>query len=309
MLLGNRMNNYDFFIELNNYLGFNFDGPLKLVGNIKGIVFEVLYDNVGTLKAHTEVRLFGDDPYTEHIESAYAKTQSFMFYNIDHANVDLVIDANQLSEDKAFDICQDLNAFADCLAALMYKSGQEQKDIAERLDEARVAQQQAMVYAEKVELEKHLPDHFIRGMLGAVIGAVVGVLLWLVLAVLNYMWPYVLGAVVLCALPIVFYEMFSKAKTSPVEISFCLFITTVALLLGDRINWSVTLMRYYVISFDLAYREVPYLVQDGIYDAMEYYRDYIIMFVPLVILYFIIFRNYITGGKTVLQLLKKKNQQ
>ena len=118
-----------------------------------------------------------------------------------------------------------------------------------------------------------------------------------------------LGAVVLCALPIVFYEMFSKAKTSPVEISFCLFITTVALLLGDRINWSVTLMRYYVISFDLAYREVPYLVQDGIYDAMEYYRDYIIMFVPLVILYFIIFRNYITGGKTVLQLLKKKNQQ
>ena len=36
MLLGNWMNNYDFFIELNNYLGFNFDGPLKLVGNIKG---------------------------------------------------------------------------------------------------------------------------------------------------------------------------------------------------------------------------------------------------------------------------------
>ena len=302
------MNNYDFFIELNNYLGFNFDGPLKLVGNIKGIVFEVLYDNVGTLKAHTAVRLFGDDPYTEHIESAYAKTQAFMDYNIDHENVDLIIDQNQLSEDKAFDICQDLNAFADCLAALMYKSDAEQKDIAERLDEARIAQQQAMIYPDKEELEKHLPDHYIRGMFGALIGAIVGILLWLVLAVLNYMWPYVLGAIVLCALPIVFYEMFSKEKTSAVEISFCLFITTVALLLGNRLNWAVTLMRYYVISFDLAYREVPFLVEDGIYDAIEYYRDYIIMFVPLAIFYFIVIRNYITGGKSVTQLLKKKKQ-
>ncbi|MBR4431260.1 MAG: hypothetical protein IKS75_08195 [Clostridiales bacterium] len=302
------MNNYDFFIELNNYLGFNFDGPLKLVGNIKGIVFEVLYDNVGTLKAHTAVRLFGDDPYTEHIESAYAKTQAFMDYNIDHENVDLIIDQNQLSEDKAFDICQDLNAFAECLAALMYKSDAEQKDIAERLDEARIAQQQAMIYPDKEELEKHLPDHYIRGMFGAVIGAMVGILLWLVLAVLNYMWPYVLGAIVLCALPIVFYEMFSKEKTSAVEISFCLFITTVALLLGNRLNWAVTLMRYYVISFDLAYREVPFLVEDGIYDAIEYYRDYIIMFVPLAIFYFIVIRNYITGGKSVTQLLKKKKQ-
>ena len=302
------MNNYDFFIELNNYLGFNFDGPLKLVGNIKGIVFEVLYDNVGTLKAHTAVRLFGDDPYTEHIESAYAKTQAFMDYNIDHENVDLIIDQNQLSEDKAFDICQDLNAFAECLAALMYKSDAEQKDIAERLDEARIAQQQAMIYPDKEELEKHLPDHYIRGMFGALIGAMVGILLWLVLAVLNYMWPYVLGAIVLCALPIVFYEMFSKEKTSAVEISFCLFITTVALLLGNRLNWAVTLMRYYVISFDLAYREVPFLVEDGIYDAIEYYRDYIIMFVPLAIFYFIVIRNYITGGKSVTQLLKKKKQ-
>ena len=248
MLLGNWMNNYDFFIELNNYLGFNFDGPLKLVGNIKGIVFEVLYDNVGTLKAHTAVRLFGDDPYTEHVETAYAKTQAFKCYNIDHENVDLIIDANQLTEDKAFDICQDLNAFAECLAALMYKSDQEQKDIAERLDEARTAQQQAMIYPDKEELEKHLPDHFIRGMFGALIGAIVGILLWLVLAILNFMWPYVLGAVVLCALPIVFYEMFSKEKTSAVEISFCLFITTIALMLGDRINWAVTLMRYYATS-------------------------------------------------------------
>ena len=308
MLLGNWMNNYDFFIELNNYLGFNFDGPLKLVGNIKGIVFEVLYDNVGTLKAHTAVRLFGDDPYTEHVETAYAKTQAFKCYNIDHENVDLIIDANQLTEDKAFDICQDLNAFAECLTALMYKSDQEQKDIAERLDEARVAQQQAMIYPDKEELEKHLPDHFIRGMFGALIGAIVGILIWLVLAILNYMWPYVLGAVVLCALPIIFYEMFSKEKTSAVEISFCLFITTIALMLGDRINWAVTLMRYYAVDFSLAYREVPYLVEDGLYDAIEYYRDYVIMFGPLLILYFIIFRNYITGGKSVIQLLKKKKQ-
>lgn len=300
------MNNYDFFIELNNYLSFNFDGPLKLVGEIQGIVFEVLYDNVGTLKAHTAVRLFGDDPYPDHIESAYAKTQAFMFYNLDHENIDLVIDANQLSEEKAFDICQDLNAFAGCLSALMYKSGAEQKDIAERLDEARAAQQQAMIYPDKDELDKPLPDHFLRGMFGAVIGAAVGILAWLVLAIVNYMWPYVLGAVLLCALPIIFYELFSKEKTSSLEISFCLFITTVALLIGDRINWAVTLIRYYAITFQQAYLEVPYLVEDGIYDAMEYYRDYIIMFLPLVILYFIILRNYITGGKSVIQLLKKK---
>ena len=115
-----------------------------------------------------------------------------------------------------------------------------------------------------------------------------------------------MGAVLLCALPIIFYELFSKEKTSSLEISFCLFITTVALLIGDRINWAVTLIRYYAITFQQAYLEVPYLVEDGIYDAMEYYRDYIIMFLPLVILYFIIIRNYISGGKSVIQLLKKK---
>lgn len=300
------MNEYDFLIALNNYLGFNFDGPTKLVGDIQGIVFEVGIDIVGTLRAHTAVRLFGDDPYTDHIESAYAKTQSFISYNIDHENIDLIIDSNQLSDEKAFDICQDLNAFAGVLASLMYKSDPQQKDIAERLDEARAAQQQAMIYPNKEELELALPKHFLRGMFGAVVGAVIGILAWLILAAVNYLTPFVFGAILLCALPIIFYELFSKEKTSAIEISFCLFITIVALLVGDRFTWVMALVQYYEINMDQAYWEVPYLVQDGVYDAVEYYRDYVIMFLPLVILYFIIIRNYITGGASVIQILKKR---
>lgn len=300
------MNNYDFLVALNNYLGFSFDGPAKLVGEIQGIVFEVLTDNVGTLKVHTAVRLFGDDPFPDHIESAYGKLQSFMFYNMEHENIDLVIDSNQLSDEKAFDICQDMNTFAGDLAALMYKSDPQQKDIAVRLEEARTAQQQAMIYPDKEELERHLPRNLVRGMFGAIVGAMVGSLAWLVLSVLNYMWPYIVGAVIMCALPVIFYELFSKEKTSAFEISFCLFITVVALLVCDRFIWAFTLLRYYSITFAQAYWEVPYLVEDGIYDATEFYKDYVIMFLPLVILYFIIIRNYITGGKTVMQLLKKK---
>ena len=301
------MDQFSFLIELNNYLGFTLNRMTSSCsGDVSGIHYVIYFSDAFTLRARTFVRLFGDDPFEDHIKSAFEKLKFFKAYSQNHDLIELEVGINECSEDIAFSICEDINSFSETLSSLGYKAAPEEKDINERLAEAR-DEQQAFLMSNAREVEekrKPLPEHFLRGMLGALIGAGCGMALWMLLSFVNYMVPFLLGTLIVVILPIILYEVFSKVKTSALQIVFCLFITVIALLLGDRLTWVFTLQNWYEdITFAQAYWEVPYLIEDGIVEPMDYYQDYIAMFGMLLFVYGGIIINYIRNGRNIAELM------
>ena len=304
------MDNREFLQTLNDYLVFNNAGPGKIAGEIKSFRYEICFVSSNLLNVHTAVKLFGDAPFKDHIENAFSQLDSFTSYTLDNDNIDLLADLSVLSEDAAFSITANLTTFSEALASYGYKSsfpeprrtvdwvtGEAQQEHPEII-------QQPEIQDEEEEPELALPKRFGFGMLGAFIGAAVGMGFWVLISMLNYMFPFILGAIIVVLLPLIFYELFAKTKTSALQLGFCLFLSVVGLLLGDRLIWTFNLLSWYDdITFSTAYWEVPHIVEDGIVDAFDYYQDYIVMIGSLLIFYVMIVINYIKGGKTILELL------
>lgn len=305
------MDKYNFLAELINYLDFKFAGLGKVSGERDGISSEIFFADDDRLMVRTSVRLFGDLPYKDHIESVFQKLSYFDSYSLNEDVIELL--SVEVSDvDFAFNVSQDIILFFKEMADLGYKDSKPAQDINERLEEARQAQQDMLgitpVHTDD-EAERALPARIGFGILGAVIGAAVSMGIWVVLSMLNYMFPFVFGAILVVMTPLILYELLSGQKTSAVQIGICLFLSVVALLLGDRIIWSLNLLDWYHdIDFSMAYWEVPYLVEDGIVEAFDYYRDYLVMFAPVLIFYFIVIRNYLTGGMTVRELMAKRRR-
>jgi hypothetical protein len=305
------LDRYNFLAELNNYLDFKFAGLGKVSGERNGIYSEIFFADDDRLMVRTSVRLFGDLPYKDHIEGVFRKLSSFHSYSLNEDEIEL-LSVEITDVDSAFNVSQDVILFFKEMADLGYKDSTPARDINERLEEARQAQHEMLgvtsVHPDD-ETERALPSRIGFGILGAVIGAAVSMGIWIVLSMLNYMFPFIFGAIVVVMAPLVLYELFSGQKTSAIQIGICLFLSVVALLLGDRIIWSLNLLDWYHdIDFAMAYWEVPYLVEDGIVEAFDYYRDYIVMFAPVLLFYFIVIRNYLTGGMTVRELMAKRTR-
>ena len=305
------MDNREFLQTLNDYLVFSNAGPGKIAGEIKGYRYEICFVGSNLLNVHTAVKLFGDDPFKDHIENAYSQLDTFTSYSLDKDNIDLLADISVLSEDVAFSITANLTTFSEALASYGYKSSfPEPKRTVDWVTGEVQQEQPAYIQEPEISEEEEeprlaLPRRFGFGMLGAFIGAAVGMGFWVLISMLNYMFPFVLGAIIVVLLPLIFYEMFAKTKTCALQLGFCLFLSVVGLLLGDRLIWSFNLLSWYDdITFSTAYWEVPYIVEDGIVDTFDYYQDYIVMIGSLLIFYGLIGYNYIKGGKTVLELLR-----
>ena len=302
------MDEYGFFVELKNYLGFAFDGDKKIAGSINGLKYEICFESFHSLRVHSVMRLYGDDPFKDHIESAFQKLEFFKSYAIVNDNVFLFAEVRELTEDTAFSITEDITSFSSALSALGYKSSSD--DTPAPGTNAYYEQVMTQQGIKKDDPPLTLPKNMPMGIAGALLGAVGATFIWFLLGMTNYSTPFILGAVLVVTAPIVLYELFSKERTSSFQIGICLFLSLLGIFVGERFIWTVTLLYWYDdISFEIAYREVPYLVEDGIVEKFDYYKDYIISFAALAIMYFVIIRNYLTGGKTVKELLTAKRRR
>ena len=302
------MDSRDFLIELNSGLNFHFAGQSVITGTYGGYNYEISFDPYGRLKVHTTVRLFGDLPLEEHIAEAYRKLSSFSSYTLVEDTIDLFADTEVLDEDKAFSITVDISSFSGTLNSFGYKTVSAPEPETEPVQQT-AAYQNPVISQIEPEEEPYLPRKIGLGILGALIGAAASMGLWIVLSMTNYMWPFVIGAVVVLIAPILMYEVFTKEKTSAVQITISLFFSTVALLLGDRLIWTFDLMRNYDdVTFEQAYWEIPYLVEDGIVNSTDYYQDYIVIVIAIVLFTIIFFGNYIKGGMSVSQMFAKRNR-
>lgn len=307
------MDEYGFFVELKNYLGFAFDGDNKIAGNINGLDYEICFASYGTLRVHSVMRLFGDEPFKDHIENAFQKLEFFKSYSLVSDNVFLFVDTFELTEDTAFSITQDLTSFSASLAALGYKSVNEGSVAAAAPAAGTAAYYEQVMEKQGIKRDEHLldlPKKIPLGLAGALLGTAGSVLIWFLLSMMNYTMSYVLGAVLVVTVPIVMYELFSKERTSAFQIAICLFLSLLGIFVGERFIWAVTLLFWYDdISFKMAYFEVPYLIEDGIVEAFDYYKDYVICFAALAIMYFVIIRNYLKGGMTIREMLSAKRKR
>lgn len=297
----------DFLIELNSSLNFHFAGQSVITGTYGGYIYEISFEPDGRLKAHTNVRLFGDLPVEEHIAEAYRKLSCFSSYTLVEDSIDLFADAESLDEDKVFSITVDISSFSGTLNSFGYKTVAAPEPETESVQQPAAYQNPVISQIETDEEEPHLPRKIGLGILGALIGTVASVGLWILLSLTNYMWPFVLGAIVVLIAPILLYETFTKEKTSAVQITISLFFSAVGLILGDRLIWTFDIMRNFDdVTFEQAYWEIPYLVEDGIVNSTDYYQDYIVIVIALVLFTIIFFGNYIKGGMSVSKLLSKR---
>ena len=302
------MDRYSFLIELNSSLDFHLEGQDKTKGTFGEYYYVISFEPDGRIRVHTNVRLFGDLPLREHIESAYEKLTSFSSYTLEDDSIDLYADIDGLTSDKAFAITVDLSSFSNTLKSFGYKSAELPKPAEEPIQQNYndSYQQTAVIQEEPV---RHLPRGIGRGILGAFIGAVGSMGLFILLSLTNYMTAFIFGVILVLIVPVLLYEVFSKEKTSGIQITISFFFSTVALLLGDRLIWTFDLMRNFdELTFSDAYWEVPYLVEDGALDWMDYYQDFIAIFAALALFLIFFCINYIKGGKNVRELLSKRTR-
>jgi uncharacterized membrane protein YeaQ/YmgE (transglycosylase-associated protein family) len=307
------MDEYGFFVELKNYLGFAFDGDNKIAGSLNGLNYEICFASYGTLRVHSVMRLFGDDPFKDHIESAFQKLVFFKSYSIVNDNVFLFVDSFELTEDAAFAITEDLTSFSASLSALGYKSVTEGTGAFAAPAAGTTAYYEQIMEKQgikRAEPQPALPDNMFLGIIGALLGTAGSVLIWFLLSMLNYTTPYIIGAVLVVTAPIVMYELFSKERTSAFQMVLCLFLSLLGIFVGERFIWTFTLLYWYDdITFEIAYYEVPHLIEDYIVEAFDYYKDYVICFAALAIMYFVIIRNYLKGGMTIREMLSARRKR
>lgn len=302
------MDKYSYLVELNNFLDYKFAGTGAVSGDSCGIHFVVYFSEENRLTATASVRLFGDLPFRDHIDGAFKKLSFFYSYSLEEDRIELF--SNEIKDnDSALNLSEDITLFAKTLTELGYKDSDAQRERAEKTEAEEQAYQEALGIVPIHKEPDAVPPRTLFGIFGALLGAAGSLILFIGLGYLDYLWPYVLGAVIVVLAPPVCYELLTKQKTSAVQIVICLFLSVVVLLLGDRIIWTLGLMNtYHDIDFEIAYFEIPYLVEDGFVEASDYYRGYFIMLVPLVIFYFIFIWNYLRGGKSILQVMTAKRK-
>ena len=130
------------------------------------------------------------------------------------------------------------------------------------------------------------------GILGAGIGTTVSLFLCLVAGMTNS-WIFFIPAVFIVSfLQLALYELLAKERICFIGIIVCFVLTLFALLFGDRLVWTMNLIDYF-----------PELVA-----PMEYYRDFIIMFIFFGSVYLITFANFFVMKLSIFEWFKKNTR-
>ena len=300
------MDKYAFLLELNSNLEMKISGN-EINGYLGNLLFRISFTPDYSLKVSTKVYLFGDYPLKEHIKSAYEKTSSFADYVLENESLDLYVPRENLSMDTAFNISQDILVLANALSALGYKSSNSQIDIV-----GGKSTLQGEYYSDQITDVTEKEPLYLKsprmgwGILGAVIATVVSLFLLIVSGMANS-WFFFLPAVFIVAvLPLVLYEVFAKERVCLIGICVCLVLTIFAMLMGDRLIWTVNLIDWIPgATFAQAFAEVPYLVEDEVVTAEMFYRDFFLMGFALVFVYLITFLNFIVMKLSIGEWFKK----
>ena len=301
------MDKYAFLLELNANLEMKISGN-EINGDLGYLTFRISFTPDVSLRVHTKAYLFGDYPMKEHIQSAFEKTSCFADYILENENIDLYIQHEKLSVDAAFNIAQDILAFANALASYGYKSSNSQIAFS-----GAVSNLQGEYYSDMMKEEPEGPNEvYLKsprmgwGILGASIATIITLFLYVVAGMTNSWFFFIPAMIVGSFLALLLYEILAKERVCLIGIIVCFCLTVFAMILGDRLVWTMNLMDWVPgATFAQAFAEVPYLVEDGVVGFMDYAMDFIYMFSALAIVYLITILNFLRTKLSIIEWFKK----
>lgn len=300
------MDKYAFLLELNSNLEMKITGN-EIKGDLGNLFFTISFTPDVSLRVHTKAYLFGDLPMADQIKSAFEKTSAFADYILEDENINLFVPHEDLSMDTAFNIAQDIIVFANALASYGYKSTSSQIAFS-----GGTSTLQGEYYSDQVKEEAEKEPLYLKsprmgiGIVGAVIATIITLFLLIVSGMANS-WFFFLPAIFIGAvLPLLMYEIFAKERVCLIGIGVCLALTVFAMLMGDRLIWTINLIDWIPgATFAQAFAEVPYLIEDEVVTAEMYYRDFFLMGFALVFVYLITFLNFIVMKLSIADWFKK----
>lgn len=127
-------------------------------------------------------------------------------------------------------------------------------------------QQDSMKEQARQEMERK-PENVLAGIVGALLGSVLGAACIVLLEQLGYVAA--LSGIVLAICTLKGYELLSgRLSTRGIVIACVLML--VMTYVGDRLDWAITVAKYFEVSFTDAYRAIPYLIQEEAIEAGDY---------------------------------------
>lgn len=301
------MDKYAFLLELNTNLEMKISGN-EINGDLGYLTFRISFTPDVSLRVHTKAYLFGDYPMKDHIQSAFEKTSSFADYILEDDNIDLYIPHENLSMDAAFNIAQDILAFANALASYGYKSTNSQIAFS-----GAASNLQGEYYSDMIKEEPEGPNELYLksprmgwGILGAVIATVISLFLFVVAGMTNSWFFFIPAIIVVSFLALLLYEILAKERICLIGIIVCFCLTLFAMLLGDRLVWTMNLIDWIPgATFGQAFAEVPYLVEYQVVEFWDYAMDFVYMFSALAIVYLITMLNFLRTKCSIYEWFKK----
>ena len=303
------MDKYAFLLELNSNLEMKITGN-EIKGDLGNLFFTISFTPDVDLRVYTKAYLFGDLPMADHIKSAYEKTSAFEDYLLEGENIVLLVPHEDLSMDSAFNIAQDIIAFANALASYGYKSKNSQIGFSGGASTLKGEYYSDLIKEEEdgqAKKESYFKSARLGwGILGASIATVISLLLFVVSGMTNSWFFFIPAVCVVAVLPLLMYEIFAKERVCGIGIIVCFALTVFAMLMGDRLIWTMNLIDWIPgATFAQAFAEVPYLVKDEVITLGAYLRDFFLMFGAMAVVYLITVLNYFTMKLSIVEWFKK----
>ena len=127
-------------------------------------------------------------------------------------------------------------------------------------------QQDSMKEQARQEMERK-PENVLAGIVGALLGSVLGAACIVLLEQMGYVAA--LSGIVLAICTLKGYELLSgRLSTKGIVIACVLML--VMTYVGDRLDWAITVAKYFEVSFTDAYRAIPYLIREEAIEAGDY---------------------------------------
>lgn len=128
-------------------------------------------------------------------------------------------------------------------------------------------QQQDSMQEQAQQEASRKPENVLAGIVGALLGSLLGAACIVMLGQLGYVAA--LSGIVLAICTLKGYELLGGRLSTKGIVIACL-LMLVMTYVGDRLDWAISVAKYFEVSFTDAYQAIPYLIEEDVIESGDY---------------------------------------
>lgn len=128
-------------------------------------------------------------------------------------------------------------------------------------------QQQDSMQEQAQQEASRKPENVLAGIVGALLGSLLGAACIVLLEQLGYVAA--LSGIVLAICTLKGYELLGGRLSTKGIVIACL-LMLVMTYVGDRLDWAISVAKYFEVSFTDAYQAIPYLIEEDVIESGDY---------------------------------------